>query len=143
MSQDKYAYIYNKVKDVLETQKMFLRPDLSLALLSRVVGTNTVYLSQAINQIAGCSYNVLVNGYRIRHIIDEAHRTGENIEQIVTRYGFWSRSTFYDVFRQQTGMTPHRYMMQVSTTKDESKEIQTFNHQKEKEETPDKPQTKP
>ena len=108
MSQDKYAYIYNKVKDILENEKMYLRPELSLALLSRVVGTNTVYLSKAINQTAGCSFSTLVNRYRIAHLISEAEKSGENIERLAAQYGFWSRSTFYDVFRHQTGITPHR-----------------------------------
>ena len=55
MPKDKYAYIYNKVKVALEQDKLFLRPELSLIYLSRVVGTNTVYLSQAINLLAGCN----------------------------------------------------------------------------------------
>ena len=110
MTQDKYAYIYNKVKDALETDKLFLRPELSLSLLSRVVGTNTVYLSKAINNGFGCSYSQLINRYRIEYLIKEAQRTGENIAAIATRCQFWSRSTFFDVFRNHTGMTPHRYM---------------------------------
>ena len=136
MSQDKYAYIYNKVKDILENEKMYLRPELSLALLSRVVGTNTVYLSKAINRTAGCSFNTLVNRYRIAHLIRAAEESGENIERLAAQYGFWSRSTFYDVFRQQTGVTPHRYMQRLAAgdapqeQKDESKEIQTLNFRK-------------
>ena len=113
MTQDKYAYIYNKVKDALETDKLFLRPELSLSLLSRVVGTNTVYLSKAINNGFGCSYSQLINRYRIEYLIKEAQRTGENIAMLAARCRFWSRSTFFDVFRQHTGMTPHRYMENV------------------------------
>jgi AraC-like DNA-binding protein len=112
MTQDKYAYIYNKVKDALEKDKLFLRPELSLSLLSRVVGTNTVYLSKAINNGFGCSYSQLVNRYRINYLIEEAQRTGENIAMIAAKCNFWSRSTFFDVFRNYTGMTPHRYMEQ-------------------------------
>ena len=121
-------------KDILENEKMYLRPELSLALLSRVVGTNTVYLSKAINRTAGCSFNTLVNRYRIAHLIRAAEESGENIERLAAQYGFWSRSTFYDVFRQQTGVTPHRYMQRLAAgdapqeQKDESKEIQTLNH---------------
>ena len=81
---------------------------------SRVVGTNTVYLSKAINQTAGCSFSTLVNRYRIAHLISEAEKSGENIERLAAQYGFWSRSTFYDVFRHQTGITPHRYMQQLA-----------------------------
>lgn len=121
MVQDKYAHIYNKVKDCLEVERMFLRSDLSLKMLSRVIGTNTVYLSKAINQGFGCSYSTLMNRYRIKYLVDEARRTGGNIEEISAKYGFWSRSTLYDVFRQHTGTTPHRYLEKI---KDESKKYE-------------------
>lgn len=121
MVQDKYAHIYNKVKESMETERLFLRDDLSLKTLSRIIGTNTVYLSKAINQGFGCSYSTLMNKFRIKYLVDEACRTNENIEEISARYGFWSRSTLYDAFRQHTGMTPHRYLEKI---KDESKKYE-------------------
>ena len=110
MPKDKYAYIYNKVKVALEQDKLFLRPELSLIYLSRVVGTNTVYLSQAINLLAGCNFKTLVNRYRVEHICQEAERTNRDVEDIANDYRFWSRSTFYDAFKTHTGKTPRQYM---------------------------------
>lgn len=121
MVQDKYTIIYNKVKDTLETDQLYLRSDLSLALLSRIVGTNTVYLSQAINKKFGCSYRTLINRYRVNHLIELARKSDQRVEMIAGKFDFWSRSTFYDVFRQVTGMTPHRYMDKI---KDESKKYE-------------------
>lgn len=72
-----------------------------------------MYLSKAINNGFGCSYSQLINCYRINYLIEEAQRTGENIALLAARCRFWSRSTFFDVFRQHTGMTPHRYMENV------------------------------
>ena len=76
----------------------------------RVVGTNTVYLSQAINLLAGCNFKTLVNRYRVEHICQEAERTNRDIEDIANDYRFWSRSTFYDAFKTHTGKTPRQYM---------------------------------
>ena len=76
----------------------------------RVVGTNTVYLSQAINLLAGCNFKTLVNRYRVEHICQEAERTNRDIEDISNDYRFWSRSTFYDAFKTHTGKTPRQYM---------------------------------
>ena len=78
--------------------------------LCRVVGTNTVYLSQAINLLAGCNFKTLVNRYRVEHICQEAERTNRDIEDIANDYRFWSRSTFYDAFKTHTGKTPRQYM---------------------------------
>ena len=76
----------------------------------RVVGTNTVYLSQAINLLAGCNFKTLVNRYRVEHICQEAERTNRDVEDIANDYRFWSRSTFYDAFKTHTGKTPRQYM---------------------------------
>ena len=114
MPKDKYAYIYNKVKVALEQDKLFLRPELSLIYLSRVVGTNTVYLSQAINLLAGCNFKTLVNRYRIEHVCQEAEKTNRDVEDIAHDYSFWSRSTLYDVFKTHTGLTPRQYMASMA-----------------------------
>ena len=114
MPKDKYAYIYNKVKVALEQDKLFLRPELSLIYLSRVVGTNTVYLSQAINLLAGCNFKTLVNRYRVEHICKEAEETNRDVEDIAHDYSFWSRSTLYDVFKTHTGLTPRQYMASMA-----------------------------
>lgn len=76
----------------------------------QVVGTNTVYLSQAINLLAGCNFKTLVNRYRVEHICQEAERTNRDVEDIANDYRFWSRSTFYDAFKTHTGKTPRQYM---------------------------------
>ena len=114
MPKDKYAYIYNKVKVALEQDKLFLRPELSLIYLSRVVGTNTVYLSQSINLLAGCNFKTLVNRYRVEHICKEAEETNRDVEDIAHDYRFWSRSTLYDVFKTYTGLTPRQYMASMT-----------------------------
>ncbi len=80
----------------------------------RVVGTNTVYLSQAINLLAGCNFKTLVNRYRIEHVCQEAEKTNRDVEDIAHDYSFWSRSTLYDVFKTHTGLTPRQYMASMA-----------------------------
>ena len=80
----------------------------------RVVGTNTVYLSQAINLLAGCNFKTLVNRYRIEHVCQEAEKTNRDVEDIAHDYSFWSRSTLYDVFKTHTGLTPRQYMASMT-----------------------------
>lgn len=124
MVQEKYAIIYNKVMEAMENDKLFLRADLSLKLLSRVVGTNTVYLSKTINEGFGCGYSTLVNRYRVEYIIKETLNSGEDIAAVAQRLGFWSRATFYSVFQQMKNETPQRYIHNAlagqKTKKDES-----------------------
>lgn len=118
MTQDKYVLIYNKVKQTMETERLFLDPDLTLKNFSKVIGTNTVYLSRAVNTGYGCSYTTMVNTYRVEYLIKRALKSKESIEDLNAQCGFWSRSTFYDVFRALKGMTPKRYINKIKQKKD-------------------------
>lgn len=119
MVEDKYVRIYNKVKHHLEQERVYLDSNLSLATLSRLIGTNTVYLSKAINQGFGCGFKEVVNGYRIEYLMTIAPATKNyNLEEIAKQCGFGSRSTFYEAFRQRMGMTPRKYM-EIIKNKDE------------------------
>ncbi len=118
MTQGNYVLIYNKVRQALEKEQMFLNPELSLRSLSKVIGTNTVYLSKAINQGYGCSFPVMLNNYRMDYIVSLAVNTGDSIEEINTRLGFWSRSTFYELFKSMKGATPKRYMESIKGKKE-------------------------
>ena len=113
MTQGNYVLIYNKVRQALENERMFLNPELSLKSLSKAVGTNTVYLSKAINQGYGCSFSVMLANYRMDYIIAKAIETGENIETLNEKLGFWSRSTFYDVFKSKKGASPKRFIESI------------------------------
>lgn len=121
MVSDKYVHIYNKVKESLEVQHLFLRPDISLKLLSRIIGTNTVYLSKAVNEGYGYSFSTMISKYRVRYLVDRALKEHRKIEDLSAECAFWSRSTLYEVFRQLTGTTPSKYLEQK---KDESKKYE-------------------
>lgn len=109
MPNSKYVSIYNNVKERLETEHLYLDPKLTLRKLSRIIGTNTVYLSRAINEGYGKTYKEVVNGYRVKYLMQLMRGTENNIEQLALRCGFGSRSTFYSAFMQYTGLSPHRY----------------------------------
>lgn len=113
MTQGNYVLIYNKVRQALEKEQMFLNPELSLKSLSKAVGTNTVYLSKAINQGYGCSFSVMLANYRMDYIVAKALETGENVETLNEKLGFWSRSTFYDVFKSRKGASPKRFIESI------------------------------
>ena len=122
MVQDKYVHIYNKVKESMEVEHLFLRPDISLRMLSRVIGTNTVYLSKAVNQGFGCSFSTLICKYRLNYVIKKALAEKRSVEEVSAECAFWSRSTLYEAFRQFVGMTPGKYL--DMKRKDESKKYE-------------------
>lgn len=109
--------LFEKIKNVMEDDQMFLDPDLTLRKLSERLDTNTKYLSQVINHHGGTNFLSFINGYRINAIIGRIR--AQEFRQhtfygIARRCGFKNKSTFYKVFRDVTGMTPKVYAAQVT-----------------------------
>jgi AraC-like DNA-binding protein len=80
-------------------------PDLALADLARRLGTNTQYLSRALNEGLGVSFSAFVNGLRV----DEAKRLLDgtaDVLSIALEVGFGSKSSFNRAFQAHAGMTP-------------------------------------
>ena len=104
--------LYERIKNVMETEQLFLDPDLTLRKLSAHLDTNTKYLSQVINHHGGCNFLSFVNDYRIAKVKEHLN-AGDFYKHtffgIAQRCGFKNKSTFYKVFRDITGMTPKAY----------------------------------
>ena len=107
----------------LDEKQIYLDAQLSLSSFSRVVGTNTTYLSTIINQRLGCNFKTLLIRYRIRYAC-QLIQEGVELPQVGEQSGFGSKSSFYEVFRREVGMTPGEYSKQVHTQK-ERKEVGT------------------
>lgn len=82
-------------------------PDLSLADLAKRLGTNTAYLSQAVNDGLGMNFNEMINRMRATEaarLIDSDARA--TLVQIAFDAGFSSKATFNRVFRAVYGTSP-------------------------------------
>jgi AraC-like DNA-binding protein len=105
--------IYKKLKFLFEKETVFKEQDLSLQNLAERLNTNTTYLSYIINSRFNCSFRTLLNNYRIkeaRRLLISEEYANFSIEGIAIDVGYPSRSTFYQVFRQVTGLTPTEYL---------------------------------
>ncbi len=106
-------HIYIKLKSLLEEDKIFRKNDLNESKLAKLLGTNNTYLSSIINNRFGLSFTSLLNKYRIdeaRKLLVSNEYAHYSIEGIACEVGFNSRSAFYQVFKQNTGMTPIEYI---------------------------------
>ena len=99
-----------KILEAMENPEVWLDPDFSLQRLSDLVGSNTRYVSQAINDTFGKNFRSFTNQYRIREamnrISDEANFGHLTIHSIGESVGFRSSSNFIAAFKKQTGLTP-------------------------------------
>ena len=109
LTAERAGRVAARLTEILETDRPYLRTDLTLDQLAALVAVPKTHLSQVVNQRFGQSVTDLLGGYRLRESErllrdqDAAHLT---IEAIARRSGFNSRSAFYEAFRRRHGMTP-------------------------------------
>lgn len=105
--------IYQKVVSLLQREKPFLDPHLSLRRLAVIVGTNTQYLSAAIRECTGGNFRSLINDFRVQYA-QELFRdrvAGEiNYGTFYSECGFLSKSAFYVAFKKRLNKTPKQYV---------------------------------
>lgn len=101
-----------KLQNLMTEAKPYLEPQLTLADLSKLAGTNASVLSQVINQGFGVNFNDFVNGYRVAEVkarLDDGAAKNLNLLGIAFECGFNSKATFNRVFKKQTGVSPKEY----------------------------------
>ena len=103
--------LFNQILELFETQRLHRRQGLTLSELASELYSNETYVSHAIRKGSGLNFNGFVNQYRINDAkLQLADRSsGLSIQEIMQDSGFNSRSTFYQVFKEATGLTPRQY----------------------------------
>jgi AraC-like DNA-binding protein len=85
-------------------------PDLSLERLARHLGTNTAYLSRALNDGLGLSFNDAINRLRVDEVCRRLRtEDGGDLLQIALDAGFSAKSSFNRWFKARTGTTPSQF----------------------------------
>ncbi len=105
---DMYAALYNKILDLMKEERLYLNPDISISDLGRRMGTNSKYISQAINKYGNHNFNSFINAYRIDEAKRIIIRNGNSIalKVISAEVGFNNHTTFYRQFKDITGLSP-------------------------------------
>lgn len=103
-----------QLEAMMLTDKAFLNENLNLSEAARLLDTNTTYLSRLINEHYKVNFSSFVNRYRIeeaKKMILDAQFNNLSIEGIAKSSGFRSKSTFNQVFKQSTGLTPSEFAL--------------------------------
>ena len=113
LSDSQRVAIADEITRIMEDTSEFCAPDFSLDRLAELVGSNSKYVSQVINDTFGKNFSNYVNEYRIRlaciRLSDDALTANFTIKAIGEGLGFKSYASFINVFRRQTGLTPSLY----------------------------------
>ncbi|RDL45141.1 AraC family transcriptional regulator [Marinomonas piezotolerans] len=104
-----HAPVMATVQEVIQTQQLYLDPDLTLAKLARKAGIPTRIISNAVNQTHHMNVSQWVNRYRIDHARQLLRETDQPITEVYLASGFQTKSNFHRAFSQQVGKTPSDY----------------------------------
>ena len=109
--KDDMATVKHKdLTDLMETQKPFLEPDLTLSSLAGLLNIPPHHLSQIINQFEEQNFNDYINKYRVQEFIDRAAENSNfSFLALALDSGFNSKSTFNTVFKKHKGLTPSQF----------------------------------
>lgn len=94
---------------LMERERYYLNPDLSLADLAAELNTNRTYLSRYINNAMHCTFYDYVNNLRIAYARKLLVETDDKIDVVAMLSGFNSITTFRRMFSKTYGMTASEY----------------------------------
>lgn len=109
MDLERMKELSDEITQFLEQTKLYLRPDLTLALLAVEMQQPQRSLSRAINLGLKCNFFTLINQLRVEEAkrrLLELDASGYSIDSIFSECGFSSRSSFFMVFKRIAGVSP-------------------------------------
>lgn len=110
--------IVHKIKTVMEEEKLYQEPELTLQHIADKLQFPTYQVSQAINDGLKKSFYELVNGYRVdkaKLLLLNPKNRNYTILSVGFEAGFNSKTTFNTVFKKFTGQTPTQFRDQQQT----------------------------
>jgi len=108
--------IISTVLHLLEYEKVFMDPDLTLSMLAERAGTQPYISSQLINEQLNKTFTELLNQYRIeefkKRIVDPEYKK-YSITGLANEIGYNSKSAFNSAFKKITSQTPSEYIKSI------------------------------
>jgi AraC-like DNA-binding protein len=101
-----------RLLSLMEREKPFLDPSLTLPALASALDVQSAHLSRVINERLGQNFFDFVNRYRVDAACERLGRpeaAGDKLIGVALASGFNSLATFNRVFKELTGRTPSAY----------------------------------
>ena len=96
----------------MNAERPYLDPNLSVGRLAEAVGLTPRELSRVISSSSSSSFYTFVNRFRVdeaRRLLADPEEARTSVEAIGLMAGFRSRSTFYEAFKREVGVTPAQF----------------------------------
>ena len=112
LSPEEAGSIQQRLVLLMERERLFLDPELTLPQLSEKLALSPHHVSQVINNDLNKSFFDFVNEYRVREaqrLLSSPEARHLSILGVALDAGFNSKSAFYTAFSKHTGMNPTQF----------------------------------
>jgi AraC-like DNA-binding protein len=112
LDNDRIQTIVDQLLNYMDEGKPYLESKITLPQLAEKLNTNSNYLSQAINEKLKMNFYDFINKYRVEEFKERLKsRNAANFTLFghASDCGFSSKSSFNEVFKKITGITPSQY----------------------------------
>lgn len=112
LSELEIADFIGRINSIMEKEKPYLNPDITLPELASLIDIPAYQLSRVINEKFGCNFFDFINGYRVNEVktkINDPAFSNLSLLGIAFDCGFNSKSAFNRIFKKMTGLTPSEY----------------------------------
>lgn len=102
---------------IMETQKPYLDPELTLSALSKLVNVKPEFLSRVINSQLNQNFFDFINSYRVGEFKNQCvSKINSHLSIVGIAYncGFNSKASFYRTFKKSEGISPTAFKERVS-----------------------------
>ena len=109
--QDQKKYVKTLLA-CMKSEKPYLNPTLTLYELAERISLQPRHLSQVLNESLHQNFHDFVNTYRVKtakRLLMDNTATKKTVLEILYESGFNSKSSFNNVFKKHTGITPVEY----------------------------------
>lgn len=113
LTNEECEVLLDKVRKCMETQKLYLNPDLRLSDLATATGASIYTLSYLFNQHLHSGYYDFINSYRIAEfklLIKKGEHNKYTLNALIEMCGFSSRTSFFRYFKKVSGIYPSEYI---------------------------------
>jgi AraC-like DNA-binding protein len=116
LSEVDLQIIYKRLTDLMQRDKLYTDPEITLGDVAQRLDIHSNYLSQVINTVLKKNFYDYINGQRVEEFVrlvgdpDHQHFT---LLALAFNCGFNSKTSFNRNFRKVTGVSPSRYQETV------------------------------
>ena len=106
-----YDQLKANFEDLMLNQKIYIKSDVTLAQIAKLLNSNYTYLSRLINHYYGKTFTEFMAELRIAEFVRRVNQDGENFTYhgLANESGFKDKTTFNRTFKRIKGVTPKEY----------------------------------